>query len=84
MEVFGVDITAKNISIELDGKEYHIHFRDNLFKGTYDVSVWDKDGMIDTKITGLYPPLKELVRQLWRIYIPAWLRTIKFRRSHNR
>lgn len=86
MKVFGVDISAKYIFFELDGKKYSVCFRDSLRKGVNDVSVWRENNETDAKITGTYPPLKIIVIELWRIWLPAWWKKIikKYERSHNR
>ena len=89
MKIFGVDVSAKRMTIEVDGKTYDIHFRHSVIKGTYDVSVWgDERGQLDAKIVWLYPPLNrvisELWSELWRVYLPQRLRAIKSRLTRNR
>ena len=74
MVIFDVDVTAKHIIFEIDGTEYCVCFRDNLWKGVYDVSVQVLHREADVKIKDVYPPLKEVILELWRIYIPSWLK----------
>ena len=68
------DTSIKHIIFEIDGTEYCVCFRDNLWKGVYDVSVQVLHREADVKIKDVYPPLKEVILELWRIYIPSWLK----------
>lgn len=74
MKLFGIELSEKHIFFELDGKQYSVHFKDNLRKGVHDVSIWDERGITNAKVVGTYPPLKFLLKEIWRIYLPLWLR----------
>lgn len=85
MKLFDVDISIKHIDFELDGRKYGICFRDSMRKGVYDVSVWVNGNKANVNIKGTYPPLKKVVRELWRIHFPLWMKQkIKgYRQLHN-
>ena len=85
MKVFNVDISAKHIYFELGEKKYSICFRDNMRKGVYDISVWVDGEKTNAQILGAYPPLKEVIKELWRIHFPWWLKSkiMKFLQLHN-
>lgn len=74
MKLFGVDVSAKHIFFEMDGKSYSIHLRDSIRKGIWDVSVWDESGKKKIRLEGAYTPLKTVIREMWRIHIPLWFR----------
>ena len=85
MKLFGVDVSEKYIFFEQSGKRYSIHFKSSLLKGIYAVSVWDKDGETDAKITGVYPPLNQIIRDFRQIYFPLWWQKItRHPRCNNR
>lgn len=86
MKIFGVDASAKYIFFEIDGRKYSILFRNNLRRGVHVISVWEKGKEADVKITGKYPPLKDVVRELWRIHFPLWIarKVRKCRQLRNR
>lgn len=74
MKYLGVDYSAKDITFEVDGRWYSVHFRDTFLNGTYDISVWGKNGKTNAKIISAYP-------NLWRRIIDMALITkmeIKF------
>lgn len=76
MKLFKVDVFIKYILFKLDGEEYLIQFRSSLRKGIHDVSVW-KGGNEEknAKITGAYPPLRQIIYEFWRIIIPVWFKS---------
>lgn len=82
MKVFGVDITAKYIIFEVDGKEYLIQFRISPLKGVYDISVWIEKREIDAKVKEAYPPHRKIIQELWKIHFPNWLKW-KIKRSRQ-
>lgn len=84
MKIFRVDTSLKHINFTLDGKEYSIHFRDNVRKGVHDVSVWVDGNESPAHITGKYPPLKKVLVDLWKIHFPLWLRFKAHQRCKNR
>lgn len=75
MKLLGTDFSAKYIILEINGKSYIVQFRDNIRKGVHDVKVWSKDGEVKVKVTGTYPPLKEIFVELW-ILLSVWLKRI--------
>ena len=79
MVIFDVDVTAKYIYFEVDGTKYGVNFRDNLRQGVHDISVWIDNKQVDAKIMCAYPPLKRVILELQKIYIPLWLKR-KFRK----
>ena len=86
MKLCRVDISAKWIFCEIDGKKYSIYFRDSLRKGVHDVSVYEDDTNKKAKVTGTYPPLNKWLPEVWRIYIPLWFKwkIKKLLQLHNR
>lgn len=85
MKIFGVDITAKYIFFELDGDRYAVLFRESISKGVYDISVWKNGKKVDAHNMRVYPPLKQVIKQLRRIHIPEWRKEMvkRYRRLHN-
>ena len=76
MEIFDVDVSLKYIGFKMDGHRYTVQFRENKRKG-----IWKS---VEVELT--YPPLKRILKELRRIYIPNWLRgKIKeFQHKYNR
>lgn len=87
MKLFKVDVSIKYILFELDGEDHLVQFRSSLRKGIYDISIWrgGKEEK-DVKITGAYPPLRQIIYDAWRIWIPIWCKSKirEFRRLRNR
>ena len=83
MKLFGVDISAKYIFFEQDGKRYSIHFKSSLLRGVYDISIWDEKGRTNAKITGVYPPLNQIIREFRQIYFPLWWQKITRHLRYN-
>lgn len=75
MKLLGTDFSAKYIILEINGKSYIVQFRDNIRKGVHDVKVWSKNGKVNVKITGTYPPLKKILVEWW-ILLSVWLKRI--------
>ena len=80
------DISLKYIIFELEGKEYALNFRTSLLKGVYDVSMYGHEGKADIKVLDTYPPLKRLIYEFRRVYVPLWISGIvnKCRQLYNR
>lgn len=74
IKIFGVDVFAKHISFEMEGRQFSILFRDNPWKGVHDISIWTDNGEADVKIIGKYPPLKDVVSELWQVHFPLWVK----------
>lgn len=85
MKIFGVDISMKWIFFEIDGKKYSVCFRYNLRKGVHDVSIQEDGSKKEANITGTYPPLKQWLPDVWRIWFPIWVKwkIKKLLQSHN-
>jgi hypothetical protein len=85
IKVFGVDVSTKWILFEADGKRYSVYFHDNMIKGVHDVSIHEGTGKKEVKIVSTYPPLKQWLTDVWRIWIPQWFKwkIRKFQQSHN-
>lgn len=87
MKLFGTDIGIKYIEFKLkDGVNYLVQFRFSIWKGITDVIVYENGKKADIDIGIVYPPLKRWLPEIWRIYIPCWVKSKfnKFRRLHNR
>lgn len=86
MEIFDVDVSAKHIMFNLNGKEYLIGFRISKIKGIYDVFVLENGNEVDAEITNVYPPLKYVMRDLLKIHFCCWLKGViwKFRQLRKR
>lgn len=82
LKIFDVDITKKYIFFTFDGKKYNVSFYDSIVKGIYDVKVFVDGNENETKITGTYPPIKHVLKELRQIIIPAWFR--KLLQLHSR
>lgn len=76
MRLFGIDISEKYIFFEHNEKRYSVHFKSSLIKGIYDVSIWDEMGKTDAKVTGVYPPLSQIIQDFRQIYFPLWWQKI--------
>lgn len=79
MKIFGNDLSVKYIIFELDGKRYTAQFKDNPIKGVHDISIFSGRNTADIKIMGAYPPLKDIIKEIWRVYIPCRLKSAKRR-----
>lgn len=86
MKLFGVDISAKWIFFEIEGRKYSVCFRCSLRKGIHDVSIHEDGTDKKAKVTGTYPPLNQWLPEMWRIWIPQWFKwkIKKFLQSHSR
>ena len=84
MKIFGTDLSVKYIIFKHEGRQYTVQFRDDLLKGVHDVRIFSGSRTTDIKILDAYPPLKRVLKEIWRVYIPCWLRVIKRRLKRNR
>lgn len=86
MKIFDVDVSVRYIIFKMDGHKYCIQFRENKRKGIYDVKVLKDAQWKSVEVELTYPPLKRILKELRRIYIPNWLRgKIKeFQHKYNR
>lgn len=86
MEIFDVDVSLKYIGFKIDGHRYTVQFRENKRKGIYDVKVLKDAQWKSVEVELTYPPLKRILKELKRIYIPNRLRgKIKeFQHKYNR
>lgn len=85
MKLFGTDISWKWINVEINDEFYSVHFKETLARGIYQVEVWKKGkGVINAKIESTYPPLKEILHDLWRIRLPIWFRSKVLQLHRNR
>ena len=86
IKIFGVDVSAKYLAFKLNGIEYFVGFRISKNKGVYDVFVLESNKKTDARITKAYPPLKQVVKELWQVHFRYWIKKSirKFLRSHNR
>ena len=85
VKVFDVDVSTKWILFEADGKRYFVYFHDNMIKGVYDVSIHEGACKKEVKIVSTYPPLKQRLTDVRRIWILQWFKwkIRKFQQSHN-
>lgn len=82
------DPFAKWIRLEVDGKYYAVCFKENIFRGIYDVNFYKDDRKVDFNRTSLsvYPPLHEAVYWILRmafITLKARFKNL-YRRLRNR
>ena len=70
MKIKGIDMSAKYITFDLEGKSYSICFKDSFLKGVYDISVWRSNtisnilGKTEAEIKTAYPPLLERIKRV--------------------
>lgn len=83
MEIFGTEFSVKYIIFELEDTRYTVQFRDSLLKGVHDIDIFTGKNTMPVKILGAYPPLKNIAKEIGRVYIPFWLKIIKRRLKHN-
>ena len=74
MKLFDVDVSLKYITVKLDDKKYTVQFRHSLLKGIYDVVVY---GTEKVEVVTVYPSLKEIIKEIFMIHLPMWLRSLK-------
>ncbi len=74
MKIFDVDVALKYIGFRMNGHQYTVQFRENKRKGIYDIKVLEDGLWKSVEIELTYPPLKRILKELRRIYIPHWLR----------
>ena len=86
MKIFDVDVSVKYIVFKIDGHHYIAQFRENKRKGIYDIDIFENGRKKEVEIELKYPPLKSILKEIRRIYIPNWLRgKIKeFQHKYNR
>ena len=84
MKLFDTDLSVKYIIFKHEERQYTVQFRDGLLKGVHDIRIFSGSRTTDIKILDAYPPLKGILKEIRRVYIPCWLRVIKRRLKHNR
>lgn len=67
MKISGIDISAKYIECEVEGKKQLIQFRENPSKGIHDVQIFVDGRLVESKIKQTYPPLTQIIEELWQI-----------------
>jgi hypothetical protein len=85
VKLFGTDMTVKWIIFTFEGHEYLVQFRDNLFRGVHEVTIFIDGGdpKKAAKVESVYPPLSYILKEIWQVYIPYWLHGIKRRRQQR-
>ena len=84
MKLFDIDLSVKYIIFKHEGRQYTVQFRDGLLKGVHDISIFSGRDTTAIKILDAYPPLKSILREIRRVYIPCWIRVIKCQLKRNR
>ena len=79
-------MSAKYLAFKLNGIEYFVGFRISKNKGVYDVFVLESNKETDAKITRVYPPLKQVIKELWQVHSRYWIEKLirRLLQSHNR
>ncbi len=73
MKIFNMDCAYKTIIVEIGEKQYHINFKNSLFKGIHDIKVFEfqKEILDNEKIQiystnkGIFPNTKFLIEHIW-------------------
>lgn len=74
MKIRGVDFSKKYIIFKTSENEYLIHFDYSLRKGIQNVEVLINGTEGNAEIRDAYPSLAKLIKEIWRVYIPLWLK----------
>lgn len=74
MKIFNMDFAYKAIIVEIGEKQYHINFKNSLFKGIYDIKVFEfsrtqkannEEIQIYSTSKGIISNMNLLVKHIW-------------------
>lgn len=76
MKLFDVDFSKKFIVLKVDGNEWIVQFDYSLWKGVQNVELLANGSRKAIEIKDAYPPIKRIIKELRKVYVPFWLRKV--------